>query len=282
MNEAQENNSTEVQVIEAEEVQLVPMDSGERSEIEMQVATARKFPRSLKGFKDQAMSMATLDEETAASCFYVLPRGGKKVEGPGIRLAEIAALSWGNLRYGARTVGETDDRRSIIAEGFAHDLQTNNRVSIRVQRRITDRHGKRYNDDMIAVTGNAACSIALRNAVFKIIPMTYINSVYEAAKKLAVGDATSLVDRREKAMAHFAKFGIVKERVLARVGKKSIEDIDLTDLELLVGLTTAMKDGELSADEAFPKVEDSGEKPKTLFDKVKSKAEEKQTTETVL
>lgn len=275
--EIKHTTETAIEVVESELVSEAPtvgLDVTERAQIDMAITTARKYPRSLKTFRDQAMSMATIDEPTAASCFYVLPRGGKNIQGPSIRLAEIVGLSWGNLRYGARVIGEDDSRRNIIAEAFCHDLQSNNHCTIRVMRRITDKHGKRYNDDMIAMTGNSACSIALRNAIFKIVPMTYVNSIYEQAKKLAVGDASSLSDRRMKMLEYFSKFGVTKERLLARIGKPSIDDIDLNDLEMLVGLSTAIKDGETDIDTAFPREEKNGEKPATLAEKVKSKAAE--------
>ena len=60
-----------------------------RAEIDTQIATARAYPRSLKRFRETATTMATLDEKTAASCFYALPRGGKSIMGPSARLAEI-------------------------------------------------------------------------------------------------------------------------------------------------------------------------------------------------
>jgi hypothetical protein len=45
-----------------------------RGEIDIQITTARRFPRSIEQFQKKALSMATIDEETAASCFYVLPK----------------------------------------------------------------------------------------------------------------------------------------------------------------------------------------------------------------
>ena len=50
--------------------------------------------------------MATIDAEVAGSCFYKLSRGGKTIEGPSVRLAEIVASAWGNLKFGARIIDE--------------------------------------------------------------------------------------------------------------------------------------------------------------------------------
>lgn len=76
--------------------------------------------------------------------------------------------------------------------------------------------------------------------------------MYEQAKKVAVGDAKSIVDRRNRAVEAFSKMGVSKERVLAVVNKTAIDQIDAADLETLIGLHTAIKDGQTSVDDAFP------------------------------
>ena len=72
-----------------------------RSEIDIQISTAKKFPRSVEQSTKRIMALATIDEETAQECFYSLRRGkgesASAVEGPSVRLAEIVAASWGNL-----------------------------------------------------------------------------------------------------------------------------------------------------------------------------------------
>ena len=224
----------------------------DRSDVDIQIATAHRYPRSITRFKQSALAMATSDEDTAASCFYKLSRGGKEIEGPGVRLAEIVGSAWNNLRYGSRIVGEDD--KWVVAQGMAHDLETNVAMTIEVRRRITDKYGKRYSDDMIAVTANAACAIALRNAIFKVVPKTFVDSIYESAKKVAIGDATTLASRRQKALEYFQKMGIALDRILAVLGKVGLEDIDLKDLETLTGLKTAIKDGDTTIEAAFPAI----------------------------
>jgi hypothetical protein len=68
-----------------------------RAEIAEQVATARKFPRSLTKASERMASLATMDEETAEECIYALPRGGKPIRGPSIRFAEMVFQSLGQL-----------------------------------------------------------------------------------------------------------------------------------------------------------------------------------------
>lgn len=230
------------------------LEAMERASIDVQVSTAKKYPRVLSVVKAQMLSFATLDVETAAGCFFTLPprKGGdgKSIQGPSVRMAEIALSCFQNLRAGARKIG--DDGKTVTVQGVCHDLQNNVCVSVEVQRRVTTKEGRRYSDDMVNMTCNAACSIALRNATFRVVPLALVKPIYEAAKKVAVGDAKTLTTRRADALAHFAKLGVPKENVLHAVGAKAVEDIGLDQLETLIGYANAIREGDASIDETFP------------------------------
>lgn len=221
-----------------------------RVELDQQVATARAYPRSIRRFQQQCMEMATLTEQVAEECFYALPRDGKTVEGPSARLAEIVASAWGNCRAGARVVDEGAE--FITAQGVFHDLERNVSITMEVRRRITGKNGRRYSADMIGVTGNAACAIALRNAVFRGVPKALWSQIYEAARKAAVGGVQTLANKRAAMFTHFLKLGATREAVLAAVGVAGEEDIDLDKLATLKGIATAIKEGETTVEQAFP------------------------------
>lgn len=245
------------------ELSLVQMVS--KAELDQQITTALAHPRSVKKFREKCLELATLTAQIADECIYALPRkeGGqtKMIEGPSARLAEIVAHSWGNNRAGARVVDE--GREFITAQGVFHDLETNSCITFEVRRRITGKYG-RYNADMIGVTGNAACSIALRNAVFKGVPKAFWNDIYEEARKVCMGDVKTLANRRSEALAHFAKLGASNEKVFATLGVKGIEDVSLEHLAVLTGIKSAIKEGELTIDAAFaPKEPDAAAGDKT-------------------
>lgn len=226
-----------------------------RSEVAMQLDAAHRFPRSVSRFIKEALALVTEDVNVASSCFYSLPRkeDGKEkmLQGPSVRLAEMAAYAWGNLHVGARVLPDGEADRTITAQAVCWDLQKNLRTTVEVSRGIMGRRG-RYSDDMIRVTGMAALSIAYRNSVFRVIPRTYINQLLEAAKRVAVGDASTLGQRRGDVVAALGKMGVPKESVFSRLGVSGMNDITLDHLATLIGLGTAIKQGEILADEAFP------------------------------
>lgn len=220
------------------------------SEISQQISTAKAYPRDIKGFRNQAMTLATLDEHVAEECFYALPRAGRTISGPSVRLAEIVAHTWGNCRAGSRVIEE--GKEFVTAQGIFHDLETNVAITYEVRRRITDKNGKRYNSDMVGMTANAACSIAFRNAVFKGVPKAFWSSIYEGARQCAIGDIDTLATKRAEAIKYLQKYGVTPDRIYAALDVKNEDGITLEHLTTLKGIVQAIKSGEYTPETAFP------------------------------
>lgn len=219
------------------------------AEIIAQFEIAKQNPRVISDFKDEVLTLATVDEETAASCRYAIPRAGKTIEGDSIRLAEIALHSWSNARAEGRVIEVGTDR--IRAQGSFLDLEKNVGVRREITRRIVDSRGHRYNDDMIQVTSDAAVSIALRDAILSGIPKGLLKPISDKIKQIAMGDINTLPQRRTNAFEYFNRFGITEKQVLDMLGRKKMKDVNLEDVLKLRSVKNAIKDGEVSIDEVF-------------------------------
>ena len=224
-----------------------------RAEVDLQIQTAKTYPRDVERFRSTAMSICTADEETAASMFYAMPRSGKSIEGPSVRLAEVVASTWGNMRVQSRIT--SIDEKFVTATALCHDLESNLAISVDVRRRITNKAGKRFNDDMIVVTSNAACAIAYREAIFKTVPRHFINALYDESRQVAIGNARTLASRRAAVVTYFGKMGVTIDTLCRGVGVASEEHIGLDELAILRGMATAIKEGSMTVDDAFPVVE---------------------------
>jgi hypothetical protein len=244
-----DDDDDEVHLVKPE---VSALEAISRSEVAMQLDAAHRWPRSVTKFLRTATELATYNEEVAASCIYSVPRDGKMITGKSIRLAEICASAWGNLHVGSRVLDATDHH--VIAQSIVWDLERNVRVTIEAQRGILKSNGKRYSEDMIRTTGLAAVSIAMRNAVFRVIPQAYANRVFEDARSTAIGDVKTLVARREKWVPAFFKMGVTPERLFARLEVRGMDDIGLDQIGILIGLATAIRQGDLDIDVAFPPV----------------------------
>lgn len=247
-------NTTYMETLQVTQIQRAEtLEVLNRSEIDIQIATARRFPRSVEQSTRRIMELATSDEDVAQECFYSLRRGNGEnanaVEGPSVRLAEIVAASWGNLRVQSQVV--SNDGKFITARGVCHDLETNTAVACEVQRRITDRNGRTYSDDMIVVTGNAAGAIAFRNAVFKVVPKAIINNTVKAIKAAAMGNSNALEERKSKMLKFFASIGVSKEMVLSYLEVDGIEAINMEEIMEMLGLANAIKEGTTTKEEAL-------------------------------
>lgn len=224
-----------------------------KAEIDVQIATAKAYPRSIQKFIDEAKTMATLSQETAGKMYYRLKRrskeGTKTIEGPSIRLAEVAMAAWGNTLVMSRPIAV--EETVVRCQGLAWDLEKNNRRVFEVTRRITNADGRRYSEDMIVVTQQAASQIAARNAIFGVVPRVYVDNLVKACKAVFLGDAKGIEEKRKVAIAEFAKIGAKVEDVLKLVGKRGVNDLDIEDLIDLRGLLTAIEEGHTTLKEAL-------------------------------
>ena len=233
-----------------------------RSELETQMAWAYTHPRDLTRVRREVLALATETKDIAGDCFYSLPAGGKPVEGPYVGLAKLVLSTWKNLHAGARIV-EVGAAR-VVAQGVCYDMETNTRVSAEATRSILTKHGQRFSENLIVKTCGAAKSIAIRNAVFSLIPAAYIDPIWRAARGLAIGDVETLAATRGKMMEYLAKMGVSPERVLRTIGREAVEDVTLDDVGILRGTCTSIREGGVSVDDAFPEIQDTKAKPTTL------------------
>lgn len=248
-------------------VPMTPSAAAGGAEIERQVATAKMYPRSIERFRKTVTALATLNEEVASQCLYAMPRGGKVIEGPSIRFAEIVVASWGNCRVASQVVGE--DGSFVKAQGLFWDLETNAAIGFEVRRpivyskthKIERLRGQRFDDDMIGVTGNAASAIARRNATLGGIPKALWWDLYLQAKAAAVGDVQTLASRRAKAIEAFKRFGVTEAQIFATLGVAGINEIDLDGLAKLRGFLTAIQQEEKDPSEIFAAAETKDARP---------------------
>lgn len=245
---------------EETELEVMPIsmvESMTRGEINSQVETAKKYPRSMERFKKRGIEMACIDEETAASCLYRRPVGKedgvmKYAEGMSIRMAEIVGASYGNLRVYASLIDQTE--RQVVARGMAMDLESNFASSSEVVESTVDKNGRPYSERMRAVTAKAALAKARRDATFQVVPKALAKPIEQAVRKLLAGGAKSLDKHRAAVLDWIKTFGdgFNIERVWKALGIQGPGDLGIQELETLVGLRTAIKDGETTVDEAFP------------------------------
>lgn len=251
------------------------LDVQERANIDLQIQTAKAYPRTLTRFKEKAKELATYDEVTAESCIYRRPVGKDKngrqtfAEGMSVRLAEIVFSCFGNLRAGSRVVEQTETY--VKAQGVCHDLENNVYVTCECIESTVDKYGKPYPERMRVLIAKVAAAKAFRDAIFKVVPRGICKPIEDEVRKLLYGDAKSISKRREVAKGWIKSLGIDEERVYFQLGVGGIDDIGEKELEILTGIKTSIKDGDTKIDDAFPPIK------KNAFERALDKQENTET-----
>ena len=166
-------------------------------------------------------------------------------------MAEIIAGAWGNLRVQTRIIG--NDGRMITAQAICHDLETNFAVSKEVKRSIMTKKGFTFSQDMQVVTGNAASSIAFRNAVLTVIPKAVTKRIINEVRKVALGQSIDLETSRQNIIAYFSKLGVNEQQIFEYLGINKIEEIDKEKVFELRATANAIKEGTTTVNETFIK-----------------------------
>lgn len=241
----------QIKPVDSGDPRIIQIQSSDRADVDTQVATAKQYPRDVTRCVNNAVAMASMDVDTAQMMGYALPRGGKPITGPSVHLAKLIVSCWGNIRAGAKVVDITD--KHVVAMGVCWDMENNVSMQYEVRRSIRTKTGGRFSDDMITVVGNAANAIALRNAVFAVIPKNIVDKVYRAAQQTITGDLTDetkLIKRRSACLTHFHdEYGITEDEVLKLAGKHTVNQIKADEIALLLGIASSLRDGDTTIDE---------------------------------
>jgi hypothetical protein len=261
--------NTDTQENETETIQQISPDvvyQQDKASIDIQIVTAKAYPRKIRRATENALAIVTMDENIARTCTYSVPRGGKKISGPSVHLAKIIAQQWGNMRIKAKVVDI--DQSRITSEAICWDLESNLAIEVQIKRSITGKTG-RFSEDMITVTGNAANSIALRNAVLSVIPKGIVDKIYNAAKQTITGDISDknklLVKRKQVFDGLTDAYGVTEKEILFAIGKAAVDFVDGDDIITLVGIGQAIRDGDTTVEQAF-KGEKTKENPISVED----------------
>ena len=100
------------------------MNARQMQEVKGMVFMAKQYPRE-ENYALQRILKACERKSLAEQAVYEYPRGGTKVSGPSIRLAEAIAQNWGNIDFGIIELEQNQGESTVMA--YAWDLETNTR-----------------------------------------------------------------------------------------------------------------------------------------------------------
>lgn len=223
-------------------------------EVKAAMQIAKMFPRDeYQAF--ERIRKACQRKKLAENAQYQYPRGGTKVAGPSIRLAEALAQNWGNIDYGIIELEQNDKESSVMA--YAWDLETNTR-----QTKIFTVPHTRYSKssgntkltdprDIYEMVANQGAR-RLRACILGVIPGDVMDSAVEMCsetlKKNLEGPIEDLV---KKLLVSFKdKYGTTKEMIEEYIGY-NVESFSEQDIIKLRGVYSSLKDGMAKKEDFF-------------------------------
>lgn len=249
MNEILQQNNT----LAVRSTQTEMMVSRQAQEVQAAMVIAKKFPRDTVTSYNRIMQ-ACQRKGLAEKATYEYPRGGQKVTGPSIRLAEAIAQNWGNIDFGIIELEQKNGESQVMS--YAWDLETNTRqtkVFSVPHVRGTKNGNVPLTDprDIYEMVANQGAR-RLRACILGVIPGDVVeDAVSQCGKTLIEGETKPVIDLvREMAGIFQKEFSVPIEAIEKYIGCKS-EAFSMNDLIRLKRVYNSLKDGMSKREDYF-------------------------------
>ncbi|RJS59171.1 hypothetical protein CJ483_03070 [Bacillus sp. PK3_68] len=229
--------------------------SREMEEVKGAIFLAKQFPRNV--FQSEQRILDSCKRPALAQvAMYQYPRGGTKVTGPSIRLAEVLAQNWGNISFGVKELEQRPGES--VAMAYAWDLETN----VRQEKTFTVKHSigtkkglKQLTDprDIYEKVANDG-SRRLRACILGIIPGDIVDkAIAECEETLRGNNKGPLKDRVASALKAFKEqHRVTQDMIEERFGYNAEAFTEYDYLEL-IKIFNSLKDGMSKVEDWFDK-----------------------------
>lgn len=250
MNEIMVHDGTGMQVRTS---QTEMMMSRQAQEVQRAIVMAKKFPRDeVESFN--RIVRACQRKGLAENAMYEYPRGGTKVVGPSIRLAEAMAQNWGNIDFGIIELEQKNGESQVMA--YAWDLETNTRqtkVFTVPHIRSTKKGNVPLTDprDIYEMVANQGAR-RVRACILGVIPGDVQDAAIDQCNKtMSEGEKKPVIDLvRDMAAIFEREFSVPIEAIEKYIGCKS-EAFSMNDLVRLKRVYKSLHDGMAKREDYF-------------------------------
>lgn len=232
--------------------------SRQAQEVQAAMAIAKRCPR------DETASIARITRACkrpalADQAAYEYARGGTKITGPSIRLAEVLAQCWGNLDYGIVELEQRAGESDMLS--YCWDLETNTRVT-KIFTVRHERHKKDKRSGTVTVTqltdprdiyevGANYGARRVRACILGVIPGDIQDEAVAECERTLEGDKKApLIDRVRKMVVTFGDMGIAQDVIERRLGH-SVEACSERGIARLRRIYQSLKDGMSTREDWF-------------------------------
>jgi len=219
----------------------------------MQVA--KQFPRNVVQSINRIKN-ACMRPNLAAVSTYTYARGGTDITGPSIRLAEVLAQNWGNIRCGITELEQRNGESTVKA--WCVDDETNYRMEkeFQVKHIIWKRNGgaKQLVDprDIYEKIANDGAR-RLRACILAVIPKDVVDDAVETCEQTLKANVNLTKDRIDAMLEKFAEYDVTPEMIAKRIQRENVYAITPAQFIDLGKKYNALKDGVAHVEDFFEK-----------------------------
>jgi hypothetical protein len=220
-------------------------------EVKAMVFMAKQFPRDEQVAINRILK-ACERKTLAESAMYEYPRGGQKITGPSIRLAETIAQNWTNIDFGINELEQRGGESIVMA--YAWDVETNTRQT----KTFTVKHERkakgiinRLEDprDIYELVANQGAR-RVRACILGIVPGDVVEAAVEKCKETMAKNIGDIKEHINKMIKAFEAYKVTPEMLEKFIGCK-IEAFSANDLVRLGGVYNSLKDGMAKPEQYF-------------------------------
>jgi hypothetical protein len=227
------------------------VESKEIALIQASMIMAKKEPRNESQVFINIME-ACKRSTLADQATYIFPKGGKMITGPSIRLAEVLAKKYGNMRISIEILSQ--DENSTHAKAIAFDMETNYVVEqgfiVQHIRNTKERSYKITDERDIREMVLNMGSRNLRTCILRVIDGDIIEAALEQCKKTQESSDIPLKDRIRQLVSAFDEIGVKVEHLEKRLGH-NLDATIASEIVVLRGVYKSIKDGMADRDDFF-------------------------------
>lgn len=240
-------------MVESKSVTAEMVTSRQTQEVQGQIIMAKKFPRDYVASCNRIMQ-ACQRKGLAEKAMYEYPRGGQKVVGASIRLAEALVQNWGNMSFGIVELEQKPGESQVMA--YAWDLETNTRqekIFSVPHIRSTKKGNVPLTDprDIYEMVANQGAR-RLRACILGIIPGDVVEDAMEQCDQTLIdGEKKPLSDVVKEVCLYFKRdYNVPVESLEKYIGCKA-DSFSMNDCVKLRKVYNSIKDGMVKREEIF-------------------------------
>lgn len=233
-------------------------------EVQAAVFMAKQFPRNEQTSIERCLRAAQR-QSLAQVAVYEYPRGGTRVTGASIRLAEAIAQNWGNIDTGVVELERRNGESTAMA--YAWDLETNYRQT----KTFTVKHVRETRKGVQVLTDSRDIYELIANqgarrqraCILGVIPGDVVEmTLKECEKTLTNGQRVPLADRIREMVQFFKnEYGVSVQQLEAYAGM-NIDAFSEQQYGMFLKIHTAIRDGMKRIDDYFEPVQQAPQNSK--------------------